>query len=116
MYRDQGVVAIPAGNTGSQMGGWFRKEIRSVEDLKGLKFRIAGYGGNALQKLGVVTQQIGGPDIYPSLERGVIDGAEWVGPYDDEKLGFQPHRALLLLPGLVGVLAEHRPDGERPRL
>jgi TRAP-type mannitol/chloroaromatic compound transport system substrate-binding protein len=99
VYRDQGVVAIPAGNTGSQMGGWFRKEIRSVEDLKGLKFRIAGYGGNALQKLGVVTQQIGGPDIYPSLERGVIDGAEWVGPYDDEKLGFQRIAQFYYYPG-----------------
>jgi TRAP-type mannitol/chloroaromatic compound transport system substrate-binding protein len=88
VYRDHGLIAIPAGNTGSQMGGWFRKEIRSVEDLKGLKFRIAGYGGTVLQKLGVVPQQIGGPDIYPALERGVIDGAEWVGPYDDEKLGF----------------------------
>ena len=99
VYRDQGVVAIPAGNTGSQMGGWFRKEIRSVEDLKGLKFRIAGYGGNALQKLGVVTQQIGGPDIYPSLERGVIDGAEWVGPYDDEKLGFQRIAPFYYYPG-----------------
>jgi TRAP-type mannitol/chloroaromatic compound transport system substrate-binding protein len=99
VYRDQGVVAIPAGNTGSQMGGWFRKEIRSVEDLKGLKFRIAGYGGNALQKLGVVTQQIGGPDIYPALERGVIDGAEWVGPYDDEKLGFHRIAPFYYYPG-----------------
>jgi TRAP-type mannitol/chloroaromatic compound transport system substrate-binding protein len=99
VYRDQGVVGIPAGNTGSQMGGWFRKEIRSVEDLKGLKFRIAGYGGNALQKLGVVTQQIGGTDIYPALERGVIDGAEWVGPYDDEKLGFQRVAQFYYYPG-----------------
>ena len=99
VYRDQGVVAIPAGNTGSQMGGWFRKEIKSVEDLKGLKFRIAGYGGNALQKLGVIPQQLGGPDIYPALERGVIDAAEWVGPYDDEKLGFAKVAPFYYYPG-----------------
>ncbi len=99
VYRDQGIVAIPAGNTGSQMGGWFRKEIKSVEDLKGLKFRIAGYGGTVLQKLGVVAQQLGGPDIYPALERGVIDGAEWVGPYDDEKLGFHRIAPYYYYPG-----------------
>ena len=99
VYRDQGVVAIPAGNTGAQMGGWFRKEIRSVEDLKGLKFRIAGYGGNVLQKLGVVPQLLGGTDIYPALERGVLDGAEWVGPYDDEKLGFHRVAQYYYYPG-----------------
>ncbi|MEN0075773.1 MAG: ABC transporter substrate-binding protein, partial [Paracraurococcus sp.] len=85
--------------TAAQMGGWFRKEIKSVDDLKGLKFRIAGYGGNVLGKLGVVTQQIGGPDIYPALERGVIDGAEWVGPYDDEKLGFNRVAQYYYYPG-----------------
>ena len=70
------------------MGGWFRKEIKSVADLKGLKFRIGGMAGLILAKLGVVPQLIGGPDIYPALEKGTIDAAEWVGPYDDEKLGF----------------------------
>ena len=99
VYRDQGVVGIPAGNTGAQMGGWFGKEIKSVEDLKGLKFRIAGYGGNVLGKLGVVRQQLGGTDIYPALERGVIDGAEWVGPYDDEKLGFHRVAPYYYYPG-----------------
>jgi len=99
VYRDQGVVGIPAGNTGAQMGGWFRKEIKTVEDLKGLKFRIAGYGGNVLGKLGVVPQQLGGTDIYPALERGVIDGAEWVGPYDDEKLGFHRVAPYYYYPG-----------------
>jgi len=99
VYRDQGVVGIPAGNTGSQMGGWFRKEIRGVEDLKGLKFRIAGYGGTVLQKLGIVAQQLGGADIYPALERGVLDGAEWVGPYDDEKLGFNRVAQYYYYPG-----------------
>ena len=70
------------------MGGWFRKEIRTVEDLKGLKFRIAGLGGQVMAKLGAVPQQIAGSDLYPALEKGAIDAAEWVGPYDDEKLGF----------------------------
>ena len=80
VYRDQGVVALPCRNTGAQMGGWLRKEIKSVDDLKGLKFRIAGLAGTVLQKLGVIPQQLGAPDIYPALERGVVDGAEWVGP------------------------------------
>ena len=69
------------------MGGWFRKEIKAVADLQGLKFRIAGLAGEILQKLGVVPQQIAGGEVYPALERGTIDAAEWVGPYDDEKLG-----------------------------
>src|SRR6201993_2590942 len=76
------------GNTGTQMGGWFRKEINSVEDLNGLKMRIGGWAGKTLAKLGVVPQQLAGGDIYPALEKGTIDAAEWVGPYDDEKLGF----------------------------
>ena len=70
------------------MGGWFRKEIKTIEDLKGLKFRIGGFAGQILAKLGVVPQQIAGGDIYPALEKGTIDAAEWVGPYDDQKLGF----------------------------
>jgi len=82
------IHAIQAGNTNGQMGGWFRKEINSVDDLKGLKFRIAGVAGLVLARLGVVPQQVAGGDIYPSLEKGTIDAAEWVGPYDDEKLGF----------------------------
>src|SRR6266478_1646488 len=76
------------GNTGAQMGGWFRKEIKTVADLSGLKFRIGGIAGQVLQKVGVVPQQIAGGEIYPALEKGTIDAAEWVGPYDDEKLGF----------------------------
>ncbi|MEI4470065.1 TRAP transporter substrate-binding protein [Frigidibacter sp. MR17.24] len=84
----QGLYGLPGGNTGVQMGGWFRKEINTVEDLKGLKFRVGGFAGKVMEKLGVVPQQIAGGDIYPSLEKGTIDGAEWVGPYDDEKLGF----------------------------
>jgi TRAP-type mannitol/chloroaromatic compound transport system substrate-binding protein len=82
------LYGIPLGNTTAQMGGWFRKEIKTVDDLKGLKFRVAGMAGQILARLGVVPQQIPGGDIYPALERGTIDAAEWVGPYDDEKLGF----------------------------
>ncbi|MFL6817990.1 MAG: TRAP transporter substrate-binding protein [Bradyrhizobium sp.] len=87
-YKKYNVISLLAGNTGCQMGGWFRKEVTSTEDLKGLKFRIGGFAGRVLQKLGAVPQQIAGGDIYPALEKGTIDGAEWVGPYDDEKLGF----------------------------
>src|SRR6266403_254210 len=87
-FKKYGVIAFPCGNTGTQMGGWFRKEIKTVADLSGLKFRIGGIAGQVLQKVGVVPQQIAGGDIYPALEKGTIDAAEWVGPYDDEKLGF----------------------------
>ena len=84
----QGLVGFPNGNTGVQMGGWFRKEIKTVADMQGLKMRIGGFAGKVVEKLGVVPQQIAGGDIYPALEKGTIDAAEWVGPYDDEKLGF----------------------------
>jgi TRAP-type mannitol/chloroaromatic compound transport system substrate-binding protein len=87
-FRQYNIVQFPAGNTGTQMAGWFRKEVKSVADLKGLKMRIAGLGGQVLAKLGVVPQQLAGGDIYPALEKGTIDATEWVGPYDDEKLGF----------------------------
>ncbi len=80
--------AFPAGNTGTQMGGWFRKEIKGLEDLKGLKMRIAGIAGEVMTRLGVVSQQVAAGDIYPALERGIIDAVEFVGPVDDEKLGF----------------------------
>lgn len=93
-FKDYKVHGIVTGNTGCQMGGWFRKEIKTVDDLKGLKFRIGGFAGRVVAKLGVVPQQIAGGDIYPALEKGTIDAAEWVGPYDDQKLGFNkvaPH-------------------------
>ena len=98
-FAGYNIVQFPAGNTGTQMGGWFRKEIKTVEDLKGLKFRIGGYAGTIMAKLGVVPQQIGGGDIYPALEKGTIDGAEWVGPYDDEKLGFNKVAKYYYYPG-----------------
>jgi TRAP-type mannitol/chloroaromatic compound transport system substrate-binding protein len=97
--KDYNIISFPAGNTGAQMGGWFRKEIKTVADLKGLKFRIGGTGGLPLQKLGVVPQQIPGGDIYPALEKGTIDAAEWVGPYDDEKLGFYKIAKFYYYPG-----------------
>ena len=86
--KDYNVINFSAGNTGTQMGGWFRKEIKTVADLNGLKFRVGGFAGKVLSKLGVVPQQIAAGDIYPALEKGTIDAAEWIGPYDDEKLGF----------------------------
>jgi TRAP-type mannitol/chloroaromatic compound transport system substrate-binding protein len=95
-YNIHGVIA---GNTGAQMGGWFRKEINTVDDLKGLKMRIGGFAGRVLQKVGVVPQQLAGGDIYPALEKGTIDAAEWVGPYDDEKLGFQKVAKYYYYPG-----------------
>jgi TRAP-type mannitol/chloroaromatic compound transport system substrate-binding protein len=93
------VVSLLGGNTGAQMGGWFRKEIKEVADLSGLKMRIAGLAGNVMQKLGVVPQQLAGGDIYPALEKGTVDAAEWVGPYDDEKLGFYKVAPFYYYPG-----------------
>jgi len=99
LFKKFGVIGFACGNTGTQMGGWFRKEIKTVADLSGLKFRIGGIAGQVLQKVGVVPQQIGGGDIYPALEKGTIDAAEWVGPYDDEKLGFQKVAKYYYYPG-----------------
>ena len=93
------IHSLPGGGTGCQMGGWFRKEIKEVADLKGLKFRIGGFAGLTLQKLGTIPQQIAAGDIYPALERGTIDAAEWVGPYDDEKLGFSKVAKYYYYPG-----------------
>jgi len=92
-------IGFASHNTGAQMGGWFRKEIKSLEDLKGLKFRIGGFGGSIIAKLGVVPQQLAGGDIYPALEKGTLDACEWVGPYDDEKLGFQKVARYYYYPG-----------------
>lgn len=84
--RSYNCYALPAGNTGCQMGGWFRSEIKSALDLAGLKVRIGGFAGKVLQRLGSVPQQTAGSDVYEALEKGTIDAAEWVGPYDDEKM------------------------------
>ncbi len=98
-YKRFDVYAVPAGNTGAQMGGWFRKEIKEVSDLRGLKFRIAGIAGTVIARLGVVTQQIAAGDTYAALEKGTIDAAEMVGPYDDEKLGLNKVAPYYYYPG-----------------
>ena len=98
-YKAYNVHGIVCGATGAQMGGWFRKEIRTVDDLKGLKFRIAGIAGLVINRVGGVAQQIAGGDIYPALEKGTIDAAEWVGPYDDQKLGFNKITQYYYYPG-----------------
>jgi TRAP-type mannitol/chloroaromatic compound transport system substrate-binding protein len=98
-YKKYNVYAIPAGNTGCQMGGWFRKEIKEPADLRGLKFRIGGYAGEVLARVGVVPQQLAGGDIYAALERGTLDACEWVGPYDDEKLGLNKVAQFYHYPG-----------------
>ncbi|HKH33971.1 MAG TPA: TRAP transporter substrate-binding protein DctP, partial [Beijerinckiaceae bacterium] len=98
-FAKHGLYGMPGGNTGTQMGGWYRKEIKTVADLQGLKMRIGGLAGQVLSKLGLVPQQIAGGDIYPALERGTIDAAEWVGPYDDEKLGFNKVAPFYYYPG-----------------
>jgi len=93
------LVNFPCGNTGVQMGGWFRKEIKTAKDFDGLKMRIGGFAGQVIRRLGAVPQQIAGGDIYPALEKGTIDAAEWVGPYDDEKLGFNKVAKFYYYPG-----------------
>ena len=99
VYADFGIVQFPAGNTGAQMGGWFREPVGSLADLQGLRMRIPGIGGEIMTRLGVSVQVLGGPDIYPALERGAIDATEWVGPYDDLKLGFYQIAPNYYLPG-----------------
>ena len=98
-YKKANIYGIPCGNTGCQMGGWFRKEIKEPADLNGLKMRIGGFAGRVLTKLGLVPQQLAGGDIYPALEKGTLDACEWVGPYDDEKLGFHKVAQYYYYPG-----------------
>ena len=98
-YAKQKIYAIVAANTGAQMGGFFRNEVKTVKDLNGVKYRIGGFGGKVFAKVGVVPTSIAGGDIYPALEKGAIDGAEWVGPYDDEKLGFHKIAKFYYYPG-----------------
>ncbi|MDH4982485.1 ABC transporter substrate-binding protein [Hyphomicrobium sp. D-2] len=98
-YQRYNIIGFPGGNTGTQMGGWYRRQINAPEDWRGLKMRIGGLAGAVIAKLGGVPQQIAGGDIYPSLEKGTIDAAEWVGPYDDEKLGFSKVARYYYYPG-----------------
>lgn len=97
--RKFNVIEFPCGNTGTQMGGWFRKEVSSVNDLKGLKMRIPGLGGQVMSKLGVTVQSLPGGEIFQALQTGAIDAAEWVGPYDDEKLGLNRVAKYYYYPG-----------------
>ncbi|HEX6364221.1 MAG TPA: TRAP transporter substrate-binding protein [Albitalea sp.] len=93
-YAKYNIMSFPMGNTGAQMGGWYRKEIKSAADMKGLKFRVGGFAGKVVERMGGVPQNIPAGEIYQSLEKGTIDAAEWIGPYDDLKLGFNkvaPH-------------------------
>ena len=88
-YRQYNIVSFPMGNTGAQMGGWYRKEIKSLADMKGLKLRVSGLlAGKVYEKLGVVPQSVPAGDIYPALEKGTLDAVELSGPADDQKLGF----------------------------
>jgi TRAP-type mannitol/chloroaromatic compound transport system substrate-binding protein len=87
-YAKYNMVNFPMGNTGAQMGGWYRKQIKSAKDIQGLKFRVGGFAGKVIERMGGVPQNIPGGEIYTALEKGTIDAAEWVGPYDDQKLGF----------------------------
>jgi TRAP-type mannitol/chloroaromatic compound transport system substrate-binding protein len=98
-YKQYNIVNFVMGNTGAQMGGWYRKEIKTVEDVKGLKMRIGGFGGMILAKIGGVPQNLPGGEIYTALEKGTVDAAEWVGPYDDEKLGFHKVAKFYYYPG-----------------
>lgn len=89
LYSIFGLKAFPAGNTGPQSGGWFSKEINSPDDFQGLKFRMPGQGGQVLGKLGASVQNLPGSEVYQALSTGAIDGTEWIGPWADEKAGFQ---------------------------
>lgn len=99
IYQEFNVINFPAGNTGGQMGGWFKKEIQTVKDLEGLKMRIPGLGGRVMEALGVNVQVLPGGEIFLALDRGAIDAAEFVGPYDDEKLGLQNAAEFYYYPG-----------------
>jgi TRAP-type mannitol/chloroaromatic compound transport system substrate-binding protein len=99
IYDQFGIINFPAANTGAQMGGWYRRPINSVADLRGLRMRIPGIGGEVMARLGVSVQVLAGGDIYPALERGAIDATEWVGAYDDLKLGFYEIAPNYYMPG-----------------
>ncbi|HJV67563.1 TRAP transporter substrate-binding protein [Ideonella sp.] len=98
-YRNYNIINFLGGNTGAQMGGWYRKEVKTLADIKGMKMRIGGFGGRVLERIGGVPQSIPGGEIYSALEKGTIDAAEWVGPYDDQKLGFNKVAGFYNYPG-----------------
>ena len=98
-YKNYNIISFPMGNTGAQMGGWFRKEVKSLADVKGLKFRTGGFSGRVFERLGAVSSNIPAGEIYTALEKGTIDAAEFVGPYDDQKLGFHKVAQYYAYPG-----------------
>jgi TRAP-type mannitol/chloroaromatic compound transport system substrate-binding protein len=98
-YRTYNIISFPMGNTGAQMGGWWRKEVKSLADVKGVKFRTGGFSGKVYERIGGVAANIPGGEIYAALEKGTIDAAEWVGPYDDLKLGFNKVANFYAYPG-----------------
>ena len=120
IYSDFGVIMFPANSTGGQMGGWFREPLNSLSELNGLRFRIPGIGGEIMSRLGATVQVLGASEIYPALERGAIDALEWVGPYDDEKLGFYQVAKNYYYPGwweggvTMGLLISQRHFDELP--
>jgi TRAP-type mannitol/chloroaromatic compound transport system substrate-binding protein len=99
VFKKDGMTTFPCGNVGVQMGGFWKKEINGPEDLRGVKMRIGGLGGRIMAKMGVIPQQIAPGDLYPALERGTIDAAEFIGPYDDEKLGLHKVTKYYYTPG-----------------
>jgi TRAP-type mannitol/chloroaromatic compound transport system substrate-binding protein len=99
IYSDFGIRMFPCGNTGAQFGGWFREPVESLADMRGLRMRIPGLAGEIMTRLGVSVQVLAGAEIYPALERGAIDATEFVGPYDDEKLGFHEIAKNYYIPG-----------------
>ncbi|MDJ0690599.1 MAG: TRAP transporter substrate-binding protein [Xenococcaceae cyanobacterium MO_188.B32] len=99
LYADFNIISFPAGNSGAQMGGWFKREVKSKSDLNGLKMRIPGLGGKVMASLGVNVQVLPGGEIFLALDRGAIDAAEWVGPYDDKKLGLNKAASFYYYPG-----------------
>jgi TRAP-type mannitol/chloroaromatic compound transport system substrate-binding protein len=99
LFSEFNIKAFYGGTTGAQMGGWFNREINSVADIAGLKMRIPGPGGVVMNRMGATVQVLAGGDIFPALERGAIDATEWVGPYDDEKLGFYKVAPYYYYPG-----------------
>lgn len=101
VYKKFNAIQIPCGNTGAQMGGWYRKEIKSPADLEGLRMRVPGFAGQVMARLGVVPQTIPGSDVYQALERGTLDALDWVGPYDDEKFGLHKVAKYYYGPGVM---------------
>jgi len=98
-YAKDGLIGFPAGNTGTQMGGWYRKEIKNIGDYEGLKMRIPGLGGKVVAAVGGKVVLLASSEIFPSLERGVIDACEWVGPYYDYNLGLHQAAKYYYSPG-----------------